>query len=167
GIPVVGHIGLTPQTATMIGGFKAQGRTAEQALRLCDDALALERAGCCAIVLEAIPECVARRVTDSLQIPTIGIGAGLSCDGQILVWHDLLGLTNGHVPLFVKRYADLKDVILAALTSYVADVRAAQFPEARHTYAMPTPERERFEDAISRDTACADPLCDYCGNGAT
>ena len=150
GIPVVGHIGLTPQTATMIGGLKAQGRTAEQAWKLCEDALALERAGCCALVLEAVPECVARRATDSLRIPTIGIGAGASCDGQILVWHDLLGLTEGRVPQFVKSYADVRGAIVSALTSYVAEVRAAQFPEARHTYAMPASERERFEDAVAK-----------------
>lgn len=155
GIPVVGHIGLTPQTATMLGGFKAQGRTAEEAKRLSDDAIALERAGCCAIVLEAVPECVARHITDSLRIPTIGIGAGISCDGQILVWHDLLGLTDGRVPQFVKSYADLKHVILSALTSYAMEVRAAQFPESRHTYAMPAHERERFEDKVAEALADA------------
>src|SRR5262249_48461090 len=146
GIPVVGPLGLTPQTATMLGGLKAQARTAEQAQRLYEDALALERAGCCAIVLEAVPEAVARRVTDSLRIPTIGIGAGAACDGQILVWHDVLGLTDGRLPQFVKRYADLHAVILSALTSYATDVRSSVFPEPRHTYAMPASERERFEE---------------------
>jgi 3-methyl-2-oxobutanoate hydroxymethyltransferase len=149
GIPVVGHVGLTPQSATLLGGYKAQGRTAEHAQRLCEDATALERAGCCAVVLEAMPEPVARRITKALQIPTIGIGAGSSCDGQILVWHDLLGLSPGHVARFVKRYAELNHHILGALTQYVTDVRASRFPEPRHTYAMPEPERELFEAVLS------------------
>jgi len=145
GIPVVGHLGLTPQSATMLGGFKVQGRTADQAERLYKDALALERSGCCAIVLEAVPAIVARHITDSIRIPTIGIGAGASCDGQILVWHDMLGLTDGHLAQFVKRYADLGEAIRSALATYVAEVRASQFPEPRHTYTMPPLERERFE----------------------
>ena len=107
GVPVMGHVGLTPQSATMLGGFKAQGRTAEKAERLYEDALALEAAGCFAIVLEAVPAPVAARVTEALQVPTIGIGAGADCDGQVLVWHDLLGLYEGKAPRFVKRYADL------------------------------------------------------------
>jgi 3-methyl-2-oxobutanoate hydroxymethyltransferase len=152
GIPVVGHVGLTPQSVTLLGGYKAQGRTAEHAQRLCEDATALERAGCCAIVLEAMPEPVARRITAELQIPTIGIGAGSSCDGQILVWHDLLGLSPGHVPRFVKRYAELNHYMLGALTQYVADVRTSRFPEARHTYSMPEPERELFDAVLSRVT---------------
>ena len=116
GIPVMGHIGLTPQSATMLGGFKAQGRTAEKALRLVEDALALEAAGCFAIVLEAVP--APGRGADhrgALAIPTIGIGAGRGCDGQVLVWHDLLGLYEGHAPRFVKQYADLADEIQRAL----------------------------------------------------
>jgi 3-methyl-2-oxobutanoate hydroxymethyltransferase len=145
GIPVVGHLGLTPQSATMLGGYKAQGRTAEQAERLFHDAIALERAGCFAIVLEAIPEPVASRITEALKVPTIGIGAGASCDGQILVWHDLLGLSEGIVARFVKRYAELGDEILAALRNYVADVRTSRFPEPCHTYSMPKLELELFE----------------------
>jgi 3-methyl-2-oxobutanoate hydroxymethyltransferase len=145
GIPVVGHLGLTPQSATLLGGYKAQGRTASQAERLRQQAITLERAGCFAIVLEAVPEPVARRITETVHVPTIGIGAGASCDGQILVWHDLLGLSHGHVARFVKQYAMLGDEIRAALEHYVADVRTAQFPERRHTYPMPEPELERFE----------------------
>ena len=145
GIPVVGHIGLTPQSATLLGGYKAQGRTAEQAQRLCQDAIALERAGCFAIVLEAIPEAVARRITQTIGVPTIGIGASAACDGQILVWHDLLGLTDGHVARFVKRYAELGTGILTALTDYVADVRTSRFPEPCHTYSMPERELELFD----------------------
>ena len=123
GVPVMGHVGLTPQSATMLGGFKAQGRTAEKAVRLFEDALALEAAGCFAIVLEAVPAAVAARMTEALHVPTIGIGAGAACDGQVLVWHDLLGLYAGKAPRFVKRYADLATEAKRALESYVDDVR--------------------------------------------
>jgi 3-methyl-2-oxobutanoate hydroxymethyltransferase len=145
GVPVVGHLGLTPQSATLLGGFKAQGRTADQAQRLYEDALELERAGCFAIVLEAMPPAVASRITAALRIPTIGIGAGVACDGQVLVWHDLLGLSNGRVPQFVKCYAEVGETILRALRAYASDVRLAQFPEARHTYAMAKVQQDRFE----------------------
>jgi 3-methyl-2-oxobutanoate hydroxymethyltransferase len=145
GIPVVGHLGLTPQSATLLGGYKAQGRSAEHARKLCDDAISLERAGCFAIVLEAIPAAVARHISDAVRVPTIGIGAGASCDGQILVWHDLLGLSDERVARFVKRYADVGDQIVMALRHYASDVRTSRFPEDRHTYAMPEAELERFE----------------------
>jgi 3-methyl-2-oxobutanoate hydroxymethyltransferase len=149
GIPVMGHLGLTPQSATMLGGFKAQGRTAEKALRLYDDALALEAAGCFAIVLEAVPAPVAARITESLAVPTIGIGAGGSCDGQVLVWHDLLGLYEGHAPRFVKQYADLATVIKEAVGRYVEEVREHRFPEEQHSYSMPAEELELFERALA------------------
>jgi len=145
GIPVVGHIGLTPQTVNQLGGYKPQGRTAAAAERLLDEAGALERAGCVAIVLEAIPQPVAASITRALTIPTIGIGAGAECDGQVLVWHDLLGLTSGHVPKFVKQYAALGPEIVKAIEAYIADVQSGRFPEARHTYTMPDDERARFE----------------------
>jgi 3-methyl-2-oxobutanoate hydroxymethyltransferase len=145
GVAVMGHIGLTPQSATLLGGYKPQGRTAETAERLVDQAHALEDAGCFAIVLEAIPEPVARQISRSLLIPTIGIGAGAACDGQVLVWHDLLGLSTGHVPQFVKQYAAVGDVILDALKTYVADVRSQTFPAGQHTYAMPAAELERLK----------------------
>ncbi len=148
GIPVMGHIGLTPQSATMLGGFKAQGRTAEKARRLLADARALEAAGCFSLVLEAVPSPVAARVTAALSIPTIGIGAGAECDGQVLVWHDLLGLYEGRTPRFVKRYAEVGSVIRDALTEYVGDVREHRFPEAQHTYAMADEELELFERSI-------------------
>lgn len=148
GIPVMGHVGLTPQSASLSGSYKARGRTAAEARRIFDEARALERAGCFAVVLEAIPAAVAARITDALKIPTIGIGAGPSCDGQVLVWHDLLGLTRGHVPRFVKRYADLNQTILDALQRYAADVRSAAFPESTHTYGMPAEELARFEAQI-------------------
>ncbi len=150
GIPVMGHIGLTPQSVNLLGGYKPQGRTAVKAQRLLDDARALERAGCFAIVLEAIPGPVAAAITRAVAIPTIGIGAGAQCDGQVLVWHDMLGLSGDRVPKFVKQYADLGGDILKALEAYVADVRSGQFPDAQHTYSMPDDERELFEaDLVS------------------
>jgi 3-methyl-2-oxobutanoate hydroxymethyltransferase len=145
GVPVMGHVGLTPQSATMLGGFKAQGRTAAKAERLYEDALALEAAGCFAIVLEAVPAPVAARVTEALDVPTIGIGAGADCDGQVLVWHDLLGLYEGKAPRFVKRYADLAGEARRALEAYVEDVRERRFPEEQHTYTIPDEELEAFE----------------------
>jgi len=145
GIPVMGHVGLTPQSASLAGSYKARGRTAAEARRIFDEARALERTGCFAVVLEAIPAPVAARITDTLKIPTIGIGAGASCDGQVLVWHDLLGLTRGHVPRFVKRYANLSQTMLEALQRYASDVRSAAFPDDTHTYSMPPEELARFE----------------------
>jgi 3-methyl-2-oxobutanoate hydroxymethyltransferase len=145
GIPVMGHIGLTPQSATALGGFKAQGRTAEQARRLLADARALEAAGCFTLVLEAVPAPVAARITEALTIPTIGIGAGVSTDGQVLVWHDLLGLYSGTSPRFVKRYAELAPVIRDAVAAYADDVRARRFPEDVHTYSMPDEELAAFD----------------------
>jgi 3-methyl-2-oxobutanoate hydroxymethyltransferase len=149
GIPVMGHLGLTPQTATMLGGYKPQGRTASEARRLRTAALALEAAGCFAIVLEAVPAPVSAHITGILRIPTIGIGAGVACDGQVLVWHDLLGLTPGRVPRFVKQYADVGRVELKALIAYVADVRASKFPEQQHTYAMADEEAEQFQAELT------------------
>jgi len=148
GIPVMGHIGLTPQSATMLGGFKTQGRTAAAAHRLVVDAHALQDAGCCSLVLEAVPAPVAARISAELSIPTIGIGAGPDCDGQVLVYHDLLGLTEGHLPRFVKRYANLSREIRDALEAYVRDVRSGAFPEDQHTYAMPKEELEEFEASL-------------------
>jgi 3-methyl-2-oxobutanoate hydroxymethyltransferase len=145
GIPVMGHVGLTPQSAMKLGGYKAQGRTAAAARRLVDEAAALERAGCFAVVLEAIPAVVAARITERLGVPTIGIGAGGACGGQVLVWHDLLGLLVGPGPRFVKQYADLAPVIASALETYVADVRAGRFPEQHHAYGMPEEEVRKFE----------------------
>jgi 3-methyl-2-oxobutanoate hydroxymethyltransferase len=147
GIPVMGHIGLTPQSATMLGGFKAQGRTAEKARGLFGDAQALERAGCFSLVLEAVPAPVAARITDAMEIPTIGIGAGAGCDGQVLVYHDLLGYQEGG-PRFVKQYAKLGPTIRAALERYAEEVRSGAFPEERHTYAIPEEELALFESDV-------------------
>ena len=148
GIGVMGHVGLTPQSATVLGGFKAQGRTADQARRLYEDAVALERAGCFAVVLEAVPAPVAERITEALTVPTIGIGAGAATDGQVLVYHDLLGLYEGRAPRFVKRYADLAAEIRDALERYAADVREQRFPEEQHTYSIPDEELAEFEEAL-------------------
>ncbi len=147
GIPVMGHVGLTPQTATVLGGFKAQGRTAERARRLIDEALALQEAGCFSIVLEAVPAAVGRAATRVLAVPTIGIGAGADTDGQVLVWHDMLGYYEGHAPRFVKRYAELGGAIADALGRFAEEVRSGAFPEQQHTYAMPQEELEAFEAA--------------------
>ena len=145
GIPVMGHLGLTPQSATMLGGYKAQGRTAAKARQLLDDGLALEAAGCFSVVLECVPAPVAERITAALSIPTIGIGSGRGCDGQVLVFHDLLGLYEGRAPRFVKRYAELASEIKDALERYAADVRTQAFPGDAHTYAIPDEELARFE----------------------
>jgi 3-methyl-2-oxobutanoate hydroxymethyltransferase len=150
GIPVMGHIGLTPQSATALGGFKAQGRTAEKALQLVADARALEAAGCFSIVLEAMPAPVAARITRDVSVPTIGIGAGAECDGQVLVWHDLLGLYDGRSPRFVKRYADLAAEIRRALETYAGEVRSGAFPEEQHTYSIPEEELALFEASLDR-----------------
>jgi 3-methyl-2-oxobutanoate hydroxymethyltransferase len=148
GIPVMGHVGLTPQSATALGGFKAQGRTADRARQLVDDARALEAAGCFAIVLEAVPAPVAAEVTRHLTVPTIGIGAGAATDGQVLVWHDLLGLYYGPSPRFVKRYADLATSIRDAVSTYASDVRDGRFPEDVHTYGMSEEELAAFVGAV-------------------
>jgi 3-methyl-2-oxobutanoate hydroxymethyltransferase len=144
GIPVMGHIGLTPQSAIMLGGFRAQGRTAAKAALLLEDARTLEQAGCFSLVLEAVPAPVAARITEELSIPTIGIGSGRGCDGQVLVYHDLLGLYQGKAPRFVKRYAELAPVVQDALERFAADVRSGAFPGDEHTYSIPDDELEAF-----------------------
>jgi len=145
GIGVMGHVGLTPQTSTVLGGFKAQGRRSDEARQLVQDARELEAAGCFAIVLEAVPAPVAELVTGRLSVPTIGIGAGAGTDGQVLVWHDMLGLYEGRAPRFVKRYANVAGVITEALGRYADEVRSGAFPEEQHAYAMPEEEREALE----------------------
>jgi 3-methyl-2-oxobutanoate hydroxymethyltransferase len=135
-IPVMGHIGLTPQSIHAMGGFRVQGRESEAALQLVADAKALQHAGCFALVLEGVPEEVAAMVTDALDIPTIGIGAGPRCDGQVLVMHDLLGLEDRVSPKFVRRYADLKTVAVDAVRRYADDVRTGAFPSAEESYHL-------------------------------
>jgi 3-methyl-2-oxobutanoate hydroxymethyltransferase len=149
GIPVVGHVGLTPQTATALGGFKAQGRTADRAFRVAQDALALQEAGCCAVVFEAIPAAVAEVVMERIEIPVIGIGAGAATDGQVLVWHDLLGLYEWGSPRFVKRYADLRPQILEALQRYSTEVRAGEFPSSEYTYSIDPAELSELRELLA------------------
>ncbi len=145
GIPVMGHLGLTPQTATKLGGMKAQGRTAAAARQMLHDAKQLEAAGAFSIVLEAVPSQVATRITSVLAIPTIGIGAGPGCDGQVLVWHDLLGINEGVAPRFVKRYADVAGEIRRGLTAFAADVRSGAYPSEEHEYKIAADELRAFE----------------------
>ncbi len=145
GIPVQGHIGLTPQSSAQFGGFKVQGKTAETAKPLLDDALALVEAGCFSIVLEAIPAAIAARITESIPIPTIGIGAGPACDGQVLVIHDVLGLYDRFLPRFVKRYAQLGDTIRQALVRYREEVENGEFPGPEHSFAMAEDELKKLE----------------------
>jgi 3-methyl-2-oxobutanoate hydroxymethyltransferase len=150
GIPVMGHVGLTPQSATMLGGYKAQGRTAAKAQRLHADARALEAAGCFAVVLEAVPAQVADRITEALTVPTIGIGAGPGCDGQVLVWHDLLGLSDRRPARFVKRYAEVGAEIQRALEAFAGEVRSGAFPAEEHTYSIPDDELSLFTQATEQ-----------------
>lgn len=147
GIPVQGHLGLTPQSAAQFGGFKVQGKTAEAAKVLIDDALALAEAGCFSIVLEAIPSAIAEMITEAVPIPTIGIGAGPSCDGQVLVIHDVLGLFDRFVPRFVKQYAKLDKVIIEALTKYKEEVEQGIFPGPEHSFAIDEKEAKKLENS--------------------
>ena len=135
-IPVMGHLGLTPQSIHAIGGYKVQGKQLDAARTIVDDAIALAAAGCFAVVLECVPDGVARMVTDAIDIPTIGIGAGRHCDGQVLVYHDLLGLEDRKVPRFVRRYADIKGESTMAIAKFCDDVRAGSFPSSEETYHM-------------------------------
>jgi 3-methyl-2-oxobutanoate hydroxymethyltransferase len=150
GIPVMGHVGLTPQTATALGGYRAQGRTAERALAVAEAALALERAGCFALVFEAIPAAVAAEIMPQLTIPVIGIGAGDATDGQVLVFHDLLGIYDGHTPRFAKRYAQLRAQMVAAVAEYADDVRARRFPAPEHTYSIDPGELAELRARLAR-----------------
>ncbi|WCN36676.1 3-methyl-2-oxobutanoate hydroxymethyltransferase [Aneurinibacillus uraniidurans] len=136
GIPVVGHIGLTPQSVHQLGGYKVQGKTPEAAQKLLDDAKALEEAGVFALVMECVPEQLATLISKQLSIPTIGIGAGVGCDGQVLVYHDILGYGGGHVPKFVKRYGEAGAIIHQAIAQYAHEVRTRAFPAAEHTFTI-------------------------------
>jgi len=144
GIPVMGHVGLTPQSLNTLGGWRVQGRSAPSARALLDDALALEDAGCFALVLESVPERVAAHVTERLGIPTIGIGAGAGTSGQVLVLSDLLGLYDRFTPKFAKRYAELAPAMVGAAAAYRTEVEARQFPAREHTYAIPDEEWRGF-----------------------
>lgn len=146
-IPVMGHLGLTPQSVHALGGFRVQGKRLDAARAIVDDAVALAEAGCFALVLECIPDGVARMVTDAVPVPTIGIGAGRHCDGQVLVYHDLLGLGDRDAPRFVRRYADLKAEATSAVARFVTDVCAGRFPSSDETYHM----TDRMAEALGLD----------------
>jgi 3-methyl-2-oxobutanoate hydroxymethyltransferase len=148
GIPVMGHVGLTPQTATALGGYRSQGRTAERALEVARDALALQDAGCFAIVFEAVPSELTETVVPRLAIPTIGIGAGPATDGQVLVFHDLLGIFDGHAARFVKRYGEVRQAMIAGVTEYARDVRERRYPAPEHGYTMAPDEAARLRELI-------------------
>ncbi len=149
GIPVMGHVGLTPQTAATLGGYRAQGRTAQEALAVCDAALALQDAGCFAVVFEAIPAEVTEAIMPHMEIPVIGIGAGPATDGQVLVFHDLLGLGEGHPARFVKQYARLREAMVDGVSEYAAEVRARRYPAPEHTYAMPPEEAASLRELLA------------------
>ncbi|HWI08799.1 MAG TPA: 3-methyl-2-oxobutanoate hydroxymethyltransferase [Solirubrobacteraceae bacterium] len=149
GIPVMGHVGLTPQTATALGGYRAQGRNADAAARVAAHALALQATGCFAIVFEAIPSDVAELLMERIDVPVIGIGAGPSTDGQVLVFHDLLGIRDGLGARFVKRYADLQDEMVAGVRSFAADVRSRRYPAPEHGYAIDPEELSSFRDRLT------------------
>ncbi len=162
GFGVMGHIGLTPQTATSLGGHKAQGRQAETARRLFLDAVALEQAGCFGIVLEAVPAPVAGAISRRLGIPTIGIGSGPETDGQVLVLHDMLGIGgDGPQPRFVKRYAEIGAMMSAAVSAYADEVRARQYPGPEHTYSIPDDQLELFESAVDAGSIEDNTLADW------
>jgi 3-methyl-2-oxobutanoate hydroxymethyltransferase len=156
GIPVMGHVGLTPQTATALGGFKAQGKTADQAAQIAEEAFALEAAGCFAIVFEAIPAQISELLVPKLRVPVIGIGAGVATDGQVLVWHDLLGIYGGHTPKFVKRYAELRQEMVRAVGSYAGEVRARSFPAAEHAYTIDPDELEAFRRYLDQESLASE-----------
>jgi 3-methyl-2-oxobutanoate hydroxymethyltransferase len=149
GIPVQGHLGLTPQSVHQLGGFRPQAKSSDAAIRLLEDAQILEQAGCFSIVLESIPARLGKLVSDKLEIPTIGIGAGLGCDGQVLVTHDLLGLFDRFTPRFVKKYADLHGEIGRALAAYRQEVEAGDFPAEEHTVEMPDEDWVRLEEWLN------------------
>ena len=145
GIPVMGHIGLTPQTISMLGGFKVQGKDAQAAQKIIDDALVLEDAGAFSVLLEAVPAPIAKKVTDRLTVPTIGIGAGVHCDGQVLVVHDMLGLFDRFTPKFAKKYVNLSELILKALESYREEVLKGEFPTDQHSFHMDEKELSKIK----------------------
>jgi 3-methyl-2-oxobutanoate hydroxymethyltransferase len=144
-IPVMGHIGLTPQSIHIFGGYRVQGKEIESAKALIEDAIALEEAGVFSIVLESVPTEVSKIITKILKIPTIGIGAGPFCDGQILVFHDLLGLTPGYLPKFVRKYADLQKIIDTSIKSYIEDIKNGKFPDERESYHLSEEIKEKLE----------------------
>jgi 3-methyl-2-oxobutanoate hydroxymethyltransferase len=149
GIPVMGHVGLTPQTATALGGYRSQGRTADRAMQVVEDALALQEAGCFACVFEAVPSELTEAVMPQIEIPVIGIGAGPAADGQVLVFHDLLGIYSGHAARFVKAYADIRGAMVAGVEAFAAEVRERRYPEPEHGYTMAPDEVARLRELLA------------------
>jgi 3-methyl-2-oxobutanoate hydroxymethyltransferase len=155
GIPVMGHVGLTPQSVSALGGFKTQGKTAAAAAELAEEALALQAAGCFAIVFEAVPAAVTELLVGKLEVPVIGIGAGAMTDGQVLVFHDLLGIHEGHTPRFVKRYAELRRAMVDGLRGYANEVRSGKFPGPEHIYSIAPAELEELRHFLDQDSMTA------------
>lgn len=155
GIPVMGHVGLTPQTADALGGYKAQGRSADAAARIAEEALALQSVGCFSIVFEAVPSAVVEELCRHIDVPTIGIGAGPATDGQVLVFHDLLGIHTGHTAKFVKRYANLHDEMVEGARAYTNEVRERTFPGPEHGYAVDPEELEAFKEYLAAESLAA------------
>jgi 3-methyl-2-oxobutanoate hydroxymethyltransferase len=161
GIPVMGHVGLTPQTATALGGYKAQGKTAQGAIQLCEDALALQSVGCFAIVFEAVPAAITEAIVEKLEVPTIGIGAGPATAGQVLVFHDLLGITTGRMAKFVKRYANIHETMVAAMEQYTDEVRSRHFPEPDHVYGVEPAELAEFKRYLDQESLTSQQAWDW------
>lgn len=161
GIPVMGHVGLTPQTATALGGYKAQGKNAQSAIKLLEDALALQAVGCFAIVFEAVPAAIAEAIVEKLEVPTIGIGAGPATSGQVLVFHDLLGITTGRMAKFVKRYADVHGEMVDAVRRYGDEVRSRHFPEPDHVYSVEPAELAEFRRYLDQESLASKKAWDW------
>jgi 3-methyl-2-oxobutanoate hydroxymethyltransferase len=161
GIPVMGHVGLTPQSATALGGYRTQGKTAEAAIQLCEDALALQSVGCFAIVFEAVPAAVTEAIVEKLEVPTIGIGAGPATAGQVLVFHDLLGITTGRTPKFVKRYADVHGAMVDGVHRFAEEVRSRQFPEADHVYGVEPAELSELRRYLDQESLTSAKAWDW------
>ena len=150
GIPTASHIGMTPHTVAMFGGFKIQGKTAETAMKILEDALAIQDAGCFMLEFEAVPAKIAQVISKQLEIPTIGIGAGVGCDGQILLCHDLLGVFTDFKPKFTKRYANLTEVALKGITQYIKEVKEGSFPDDDHSYGVDDKDYEKFVNLVEK-----------------
>ncbi len=161
GIPVIGHVGLTPQTATALGGYKTQGKTAEGAIKLFEDALALQSVGCFAIVIEAVPAAVTEAIVEKLEIPTIGIGAGPAPAGQVLVYHDLLGITTGRTAKFVKRYAEIHSAMVDGVRRYTEEVRSRHFPEPDHVYGIEPAQLDALRRYLDQESLTSQKAWDW------
>jgi 3-methyl-2-oxobutanoate hydroxymethyltransferase len=161
GIPVMGHVGLTPQTATALGGYKAQGKSAKAAIKIFEEALALQSVGCFAVVLEAVPAAVSEAIVEKLEVTTIGIGAGPATSGQVLVFHDLLGITTGRTAKFVKRYADIHDAMVDGVREYVDEVRGKEFPEAEHVYGVEPEELAALRHYLDQESLTSQKAWDW------